>query len=99
MYFGGNFSSYKHSLDQHGMEVAKHFVIEENKAKQQQQGASHIHKFLCNNGKYKPFSYVCDGDNDCGDHSDEQLCGAIRSEFWDIMNPYFDDDDWDEDDW
>ena len=31
-------------------------------------------EFRCNNGSCVPKSYLCDGDNDCGDRSDEQDC-------------------------
>ena len=31
-------------------------------------------KFLCNNGMCTQASWVCDGQNDCGDNSDEQSC-------------------------
>ena len=31
-------------------------------------------EFTCNNGNCVPKSYMCDGDNDCGDRSDERGC-------------------------
>jgi hypothetical protein len=31
-------------------------------------------EFTCSNGETVPNSWVCDGDNDCGDESDEQGC-------------------------
>ena len=37
------------------------------------------HYFLCENGNCLPESHICDGENDCGDDSDEEssLCGMF----------------------
>ena len=32
-------------------------------------------QFVCDNGETIPAEWICDGDNDCGDFSDEQDCG------------------------
>ena len=37
--------------------------------------ACNSNQFACNNGHCEPENYVCDGDNDCGDNSDEDGCG------------------------
>ncbi|XP_039610072.1 SCO-spondin [Polypterus senegalus] len=42
-------------------------------------GNCSAHEFLCGNGECKPKAWLCDGETDCGDGSDEvscyQLCG------------------------
>ena len=34
-------------------------------------GACSTHQFLCANEKCVPVSWTCDGEDDCGDNSDE----------------------------
>ena len=37
------------------------------------------HYFLCKNGNCLPESHICDGENDCGDHSDEDSSLCCKS--------------------
>jgi len=37
-------------------------------------------EFTCNNTRCIPAGWICDGDNDCGDMSDEADCGMSTSQ-------------------
>ena len=39
--------------------------------------SSTCYNFSCDNGECVPDSYRCDGNDDCGDNSDENDCGVI----------------------
>lgn len=39
-------------------------------------GVCEPNEFKCNNGKCVLKTWICDSDDDCGDNSDEQNCGA-----------------------
>ena len=45
--------------------------------------------FQCNNSKCVRFSYICDGDDDCGDFSDEQNCSKYVNLAKDLRSMYF----------
>ena len=39
-------------------------------------GTCEAEEFTCSNGRCRDLSVRCDGDNDCGDKSDERNCTA-----------------------
>ena len=46
-------------------------------------------QFTCDNGRCVSESWKCDGDNDCGDNSDEEYCGMSCTYFWEGLIVYF----------
>jgi len=38
-----------------------------------------VTEMYCDNGHCVPLSYICDGDNDCTDSSDERYCPAVST--------------------
>ncbi|KAF4523168.1 hypothetical protein B566_EDAN002426 [Ephemera danica] len=46
----------------------------------EEEDVSHEPTFVCKNGKIIPWNHHCNGDNDCGDESDEVNCSAVNTD-------------------